>query len=74
MPLAGFTVDFAIHRARLVIEIDGPVHEDEITRAKDSIRDKEIANRGWSVLRIPAETAMDADALWALMLKELNLN
>jgi len=71
MPLAGYTVDFAIHRARLVIEIDGPVHLQDGAAARDAARDREIEARGWRVLRIPAETAQDADALWALVLHQL---
>lgn len=74
MPLAGYTVDFAIHRAKLVIEIDGPVHLEDGAAARDAVRDREIGRRGWRVLRVPVEIAGDGDALWALLLSELGVD
>lgn len=71
MPLAGYTVDFAIHKARLVIEIDGGVHLEDGADASDAMRDREIERRGWRVVRVSAEMARDADALWGLVLREL---
>ncbi|NBC20144.1 MAG: DUF559 domain-containing protein [Alphaproteobacteria bacterium] len=72
-PLAGYTVDFAIARARLVIEVDGPAHQGETQQMEDAARDRALEARGWQVLRVDTETACDADALWALVCERLGL-
>ena len=42
--------DFACTKVRLVVEVDGPYHED---RARpDAQRDRVLADLGWKVLRI----------------------
>ena len=41
-PIAGYVADFAIIKARLVIEIDGSVHDVEALRAADAERQAEI--------------------------------
>ncbi|MEM1149343.1 MAG: DUF559 domain-containing protein [Pseudomonadota bacterium] len=74
VPIAGYTVDFAIHRARLVIEIDGPVHREDAIREADRQRDRDLAARGWRVLRLPADLAHDGDGLWLRMAVELGLS
>lgn len=68
-----FIVDFAIVKAKLAIEIDGGVHRLSSVAEKDAIRDKEISEQGWRVLRVPAETAMNEQYFLALMQKELGL-
>ena len=45
-----FIADFACTKVRLVVEVDGPYHED---RARpDAQRDRLLADLGWTVLRI----------------------
>ena len=45
-----FIADFACTRVRLLVEADGPYHED---RARpDAQRDRLLGDRGWTVLRI----------------------
>ena len=73
VPIADYTVDFAIHRARLIIEIDGPVHREDSVRAADARRDRDLAARGWRVLRLPAKLAHDDDGLWLRVAAELGL-
>ncbi|HEX3147605.1 MAG TPA: DUF559 domain-containing protein [Gemmataceae bacterium] len=46
----GFIADFYCHAAGLVVEIDGPVHDDQA--GYDQIRDKVLQARGLVVLRI----------------------
>ncbi|NOX81517.1 MAG: DUF559 domain-containing protein [Alphaproteobacteria bacterium] len=72
-PIGRFIVDFAILKARLVIEIDGGVHRLSSVAQKDAIREKEITEQGWRVLRLPAASAMSGNYLLALMQKELGL-
>ena len=47
--IAGFIVDFYCHQADLVVEVDGPVHEQQ--REQDAIRDGILARHGLQVLR-----------------------
>jgi len=45
-----FIADFACTRVRLVVEVDGPYHED--CSRPDAQRDRLLADLGWTVLRI----------------------
>lgn len=46
------TVDFASHRHRIVVEVDGPVHrKDPMVRERDVRRDAYLARKGFQVLR-----------------------
>lgn len=59
-----YIVDFACTKARLVVEVDGPYHED---RARpDARRDRLLRDLGWFVLRIPDHLVFeDLDAVVA---------
>ncbi|MBA3049150.1 MAG: DUF559 domain-containing protein [Alphaproteobacteria bacterium] len=45
-----YIVDFICFRHRLIVEADGPQHED---RAQDAARDKWLTEQGFRVLRFP---------------------
>ena len=47
--IGDYIVDFYSHEARLVVEFDGPVHEDR--KAMDAKRDKQLTSLGNTVLR-----------------------
>ncbi len=47
-----YIADLAVPSHRLVIEVDGAYHV--ARRVADARRDRELARRGWSVLRLPA--------------------
>ena len=49
----GFVVDFYCHSARLVVEVDGPIHEQRLEY--DAERDRIIHARGLRVLRVRAD-------------------
>ncbi|TAK31051.1 MAG: DUF559 domain-containing protein [Chloroflexota bacterium] len=49
----GFIVDFYCHAAGLVVEIDGPIHQNQ--QEYDRERDAILAARGLRLLRIPNE-------------------
>jgi very-short-patch-repair endonuclease len=51
VPLRGYFLDFAEHGSRIAIELDGSQHGTEANRARDSIRDRVIADEGYRVLR-----------------------
>ena len=57
-PFGRYVVDFVCHRSRLVIEVDGAVHELEEVQAKDIERDAWLVSRGYLVLRFSNEQAL----------------
>ena len=59
VPLMGFVVDFYCPELRLVIELDGPIHESEQSRASDAERDQVLRGNGLVVVRIRNEQASE---------------
>jgi very-short-patch-repair endonuclease len=51
-------LDFACVELRLVIEIDGAVHELDAVAARDEARRAEIEALGWTVIRFSNEDAL----------------
>ncbi len=47
--IGGYYADFYCHAAGLVIEIDGPIHQQQ--READAWREQSLVNRGLAVLR-----------------------
>ena len=74
VPIDGMIVDFAIRSKRLVIEVDGSIHDLEEVQVRDAERDRRLVKRGWTVLRIPAEIALSADHLTARVFAVLELD
>ena len=72
-PIAGYVADFAIIKARLVVEIDGSIHDDEAARAADAERQAEIERLGWRVVRIEAQAALSGDHVFAVVSEALGL-
>lgn len=54
-PISRFIVDFYCHELRLVIEVDGSVHDSEKQKEKDRNRSAELANLGLTVIRFRNE-------------------
>jgi very-short-patch-repair endonuclease len=50
-PINIFIVDFYCHQYRVVIEVDGDIHNDEIAKQYDSIRTDVLNNFGLKVIR-----------------------
>jgi very-short-patch-repair endonuclease len=46
---AGYIVDFYCHAARLVVEVDGPIHEQQ--RDYDKVRDLALTKLGFRIVR-----------------------
>ena len=62
-PVESFIADFYCHEERLVLEVDGSVHEEPQQKAHDENRDIALRVRGFKVLRITNEEvcqSMDA--------------
>ena len=72
-PIGPYIVDFAIERAKLVIEIDGGIHRLPDVAARDAEREAELEVLGWRVMRISAEEAFHSDLLWARVSELLGL-
>ena len=72
-PIGGYLVDFAVIKARLVIEIDGSVHGGEQVRVHDAARQAEIEQLGWRVVRIDAQDAMSGDHVFAVVSEALGV-
>ncbi|MDJ0922849.1 MAG: DUF559 domain-containing protein [Henriciella sp.] len=73
VPIEGLTVDFAVRSKRLVIEIDGSIHDREDIKREDAERDRRLTAAGWRVVRIPAEIALSTNHLLATVRKEVGL-
>ena len=70
-PIAGYVADFACTRSRLIVEVDGVVHDMGDRPARDEQRTKTIERLGWKVIRISAKRVLEdpiaaADALLRL--------
>ncbi|WP_375209043.1 endonuclease domain-containing protein [Hyphomonas jannaschiana] len=72
-PIGGYFVDFAIIKARLVVEIDGSIHGREAARVLDARRQADIERLGWRVLRIDARDATSRDHVFAVVSEALGL-
>jgi very-short-patch-repair endonuclease len=70
-PINGLTVDFAVKKARLVIEIDGGIHRLPKVVAQDRERDELLQAQGWRVLRVDSKTAMSLDHLLSVVRQAL---
>ena len=57
--LGPYTVDFACHRASLVIEVDGGVHNLSEVAVRDLRRDEWLAAQGYQVLRFTTKQVED---------------
>ncbi len=72
-PIGSFVVDFAVMRARLVIEIDGSIHQRAEVQLRDRDREQKLADLGWSLIRFSAEEAMHPDYLISKVAERLGL-
>lgn len=51
VPVGPYVADFACLAARLIIELDGSQHGDELGKARDEIRTRWLESEGYRVLR-----------------------
>ncbi len=72
-PVGRFIADFAIVKAKLIIEVDGGIHHLTSAKLRDEEREGELASLGWRVVRVSPEVAMSRDHLLALVQRELGL-
>lgn len=51
-PLGDFVVDFLCHKPKLVVEVDGPIHDDPEQQAFDAARTLKLEALGHLVIRV----------------------
>ena len=54
----GYIADFCCRELRLIVEVDGKVHETQEQSAHDTNRDAYLRTRGYIVLRFPNEEVL----------------
>tara|TARA_R110002051_G_scaffold82397_2_gene146981 strand:- start:593 stop:946 length:354 start_codon:yes stop_codon:yes gene_type:complete len=57
-PIGKYFADFACDRLRLIVEIDGGVHQRDDVELNDHLRQVELETLGWTVLRFNNEEAL----------------
>jgi very-short-patch-repair endonuclease len=57
-PIGLYVADFYCHQAKLVIEIDGSIHNDPSIKEADRIRQEEIEKWGYTIIRFTNQQAM----------------
>ena len=63
-PIQGYVVDFVCPRRALVVELDGPIHDDPSVRSYDEERTVVLERLGYRVIRfLNEEVAADPDAV-----------
>jgi len=50
-PLSPYIVDFECRRSRVIVEVDGHQHGFDDHRQRDNVRDQNLRNRGYKILR-----------------------
>ena len=50
-PIGTYVADFFCHKAKLIIEVDGSIHNNDEIKKHDFIRDSDLEKLGYTVLR-----------------------
>ena len=53
VPIENFIVDFYCHKLRLIIELDGGVHDDPKQVRRDEVRNLRLEEWGYQILEFP---------------------
>jgi very-short-patch-repair endonuclease len=69
-PIGPYIADFCCSKARLVVEVDGGVHEDEERMARDAHREAYIRKKGYQVLRLTTGEVLDDPDAAAARIRE----
>ena len=59
-PVGDYVVDFLCHKPALIIEVDGPTHNDPEQQAFDAKRTLELETLGFLVIRVKEHVVRDA--------------
>ncbi|MGA0599681.1 endonuclease domain-containing protein [Caulobacter sp. KR2-114] len=69
-PFGPYVVDFVCHRSRLIVEVDGGIHNLDAVAQRDAEREAWLASRGYRVLRLTNQQALDIEAAVAVIVAE----
>lgn len=69
--IAGFIIDFYCHKADLVIEIDGSIHEGGEQKANDAEREKVLSKMGLRIVRFRNEEILNNLSHVLMKIREL---
>ena len=58
-PIGGFVVDFLCHKPALIVEVDGPTHDDEEQKTFDATRTAKLEALGYLVVRVSERVVRD---------------
>jgi very-short-patch-repair endonuclease len=53
VPIGSYIADFLCFQHRLIVELDGPPHDDDERKDRDSARDAWLREQGYQVVRFP---------------------
>jgi len=74
-PIADFIVDFYCHIAKLVIELDGEIHNNKEQKDYDKARTEELEEFGIKIIRFDNEEILkDIDKVLGIIERHLPLN
>jgi very-short-patch-repair endonuclease len=59
-PIGGYVADFLCHKPALIVEVDGPTHDDEEQKAFDAARTAKLEALGYLVIRVKEQVVRDA--------------
>jgi len=59
-PIEGYIVDFYCDELRLVVELDGAVHEEPNQARNDEVRDIHLKELGFQIVRVPNHVVLEA--------------
>jgi type I restriction enzyme R subunit len=62
-PIATFVADFCCYSIRLIVELDGEIHEEPAQVAHDENRDAYLRSRGYTILRLPNHRLQDTESV-----------
>lgn len=57
-PIGIYIADFYCHKAKLIVEIDGSIHNNEIAKKNDEVRQKDLERWGYFVIRFTNKQVM----------------
>jgi len=74
-PISKFIVDFYCHKARLVIEVDGKIHDNPENKEYDQNRTTELENLGLRVIRFKNEDVLNKiNKVFEILENEINIH
>ena len=67
-PIGSYIVDFYAPAVRLVVEVDGSQHQDQINSQNDAVRNESLKSQGLRVLRFTNQQVLDDldSVLWVV--------